>query len=178
MSAPDSDAPVETAWQGKWVVVKKQGRWEYVGRARGIKAAVIVAIDDYDRVLLIDQYRVPLGQRCLELPAGLIGDEHDDDTPESAAIRELEEETGFTAERVENLGYYHSSPGLVSEGFTLVRAYGLSRIGEGGGTEHEDITVHAVPMAEVPDFVAAKRAEGLAVDVKILLLLSGSLLGR
>lgn len=167
---------METAWEGKWVVVKKQGKWEYVSRARGIRAVVIVAIDDDGHVLLIDQYRVPLGRRCLELPAGLVGDDHADDTPESAAVRELEEETGYTAERVENLGEYHSSPGLVSEGFTLTRAYGLSRIGEGGGIEGEDIIVHRVPVAEVPAFVAAKRAEGMAVDVK-LLLLAGTMLG-
>jgi ADP-ribose pyrophosphatase len=180
----DADAPVEIAWQGKWIVAKKQGIWEYVSRARGIRAVVIVAIDDdgppgearNPHVLLIDQYRVPLGRRCLELPAGLVGDDHADDTPESAAVRELEEETGYTATEIENLGEYHSSPGLVTEGFTLVRLRGLSRIGEGGGVEGEDILVHRVPLDQVPAFVAAKRAEGLAVDVKLLLLLAGSLL--
>lgn len=172
---PDADAPVETPWVGKWITVKQQGRWEYVSRARGIRAVVIVAIEDGD-VLLLDQYRVPLGRRCLELPAGLIGDEHADDTPESAAVRELEEETGYTASDVEVLGEFHSSPGLVTEGFTLVRLRGLTRIGEGGGIDGEDIIVHRVPMADVPAFVAAKRAEGLAVDVKVLLLLAETLL--
>ena len=173
-----SEEPVKIAWEGKWVVVKRQGRWEYVSRARGIKAAVIVAIDEDDHVLLVDQYRVPLGQRCLELPAGLIGDESEGETADSAARRELEEETGYRCEAIEDLGFFHSSPGMVSEGFTLVRATGLTRIGEGGGVEGEDINVHRVPMAEVPAFVAAKRAEGLAVDVKLLLLLGGDLLGR
>ena len=168
--------PAETVWQGKWIVAKRQGKWEYVSRARGIRAVVIVAIDDDGHVLLIDQYRVPLGRRCLELPAGLVGDDHDDDTPESAAVRELEEETGYTASQVENLGEYHSSPGLVTEGFTLIRLRGLSRVGEGGGIEGEDITVHRVPLAGVPGFVAEKRAEGMAIDVKLLLLLAGSLL--
>lgn len=167
---------VETAWQGKWISVKIDGKWEYVTRARGIRAVVIVAIDDDDQVLLIDQYRVPIGRRCLELPAGLVGDDHADDTPESAAVRELEEETGYTASDVEVLGEYFSSPGMVSEGFTLVRLRGLSRIGEGGGIEGEDITVHRVPLSDVPAFVAAKRAEGLGIDVKLLLLLSASLL--
>lgn len=172
----DADAPVEIAWQGKWIAAKRQGIWEYVSRARGIRAVVIVAIDDDGQVLLIDQYRVPLGRRCLELPAGLVGDDHADDTPESAAVRELEEETGYTATGIENLGEYHSSPGLVTEGFTLVRLRGLSRIGEGGGIDGEDIVVHRVPLNDVPAFVAAKRAEGLAIDVKLLLLLAGSLL--
>ena len=168
--------PVETAWQGKWIAVKTQGKWEYVSRTRGIRAVVVVAIDDNDHVLLIDQYRVPLGRRCIELPAGLVGDDLADDTPEKAAVRELEEETGYTAVRVEVLGEFQSSPGLVTEGFTLTRAYGLTKIGEGGGLAGEDIIVHRVPMAEVPAFVAARRAEGKAVDVKILLLLAATML--
>jgi ADP-ribose pyrophosphatase len=169
--------PVETAWQGKWICVRKQGRWEYVSRTRGSRAVVIVAIDDDDHVLLVDQYRVPLGRRCLELPAGLVGDDHADDTPELAAVRELEEETGYTASDLQNLGEYQSSPGLVTEGFTLVRLRGLTKIGEGGGVDGEDIVVHRVKLADIPDFVAAKRAEGVAIDVKLLLLLAGTLLG-
>jgi len=50
-------------------------------------------------------------------------------------------------------------------------------VGEGGGLEDEDIIVHRVPRGRIVDFVAAKRAEGLAIDVKILLLLAQSLLG-
>jgi ADP-ribose pyrophosphatase len=172
VTAPDWDAPIDTVWQGKWIVAKRQGRWEYVSRARGIQAAVILAIDAEDHVLLVDQYRVPLGRRCLELPAGLVGDESDGEAPEAAAIRELAEETGYRAERMENLGFFHSSPGMVSEGFTLLRAHGLTRIGDGGGTEQEDIIVHRVPIAEIAPFVAQKRAEGLAMDVKLLLLLA------
>lgn len=172
-----TDEPVEIAWEGKWIVAKRQGRWEYVSRARGIQAAVILAVDEEDHVLLVDQYRVPLGRRCLELPAGLIGDEHDGDTALLAARRELEEETGYRCETVEELGYFHSSPGMVSEGFTLVRATGLTRVGEGGGTHDEDINVHRVALRDVPAFVAAKREQGFAMDVKLLLLLAQSFLG-
>ncbi len=169
--------PVETAWQGKWISVRKQGRWEYVSRTRGSRAVVIVAIDDDDHVLLVDQYRVPLGRRCLELPAGLVGDDLAEDTPELAAVRELEEETGYTASDLQNLGEYQSSPGLVTEGFTLVRLRGLTKIGEGGGVDGEDIVVHRVRRADVPAFVAQKRADGLAIDVKLLLLLAPTLIG-
>ncbi|QIG81748.1 NUDIX hydrolase [Stakelama tenebrarum] len=158
-------------WEGKWIVAKRQGRWEYVGRARGIQAAVILAIED-GHVLLVEQYRVPLGQRCLELPAGLIGDEDEGDTAHSAAIRELEEETGYQAERMEVLGKFFSSPGMVSEGFTLLRARGLTRIGPGGGVAGEDIKVHRVALSDIADFVAAKRDAGVAMDVKLLLLLA------
>lgn len=173
MSVPDADAPVETVWEGKWIVAKRQGRWEYVSRARGIQAAVIVAIDA-GHVLLVEQYRVPLGGRCLELPAGLVGDESAGEDAEVAAIRELEEETGYRAARVENLGVFHSSPGMVSEGFTLVRAHGLTKVGAGGGDAHEAITVHRVPIDEVAGFVAAKRSDGVAIDVKLLLLLGAA----
>lgn len=172
------EEPAETVWQGKWIVAKRQGKWEYVSRARDIQAAVILAIDDQDHVLLVEQYRVPLGQRCLELPAGLIGDEHDGDTPLDAARRELEEETGYRCDAVADLGYFHSSPGMVSEGFTLVRATGLTKVGAGGGVAGEDIVVHRVPRADVPAFVAQKRAEGVAIDVKLLLLLAGTMLAR
>jgi len=168
----------EIAWAGKWIVAKRRGKWEYVSRARGIRAAVIVAIDDEGHVLLVDQYRVPLGKRCLELPAGLIGDEagHEGDSPFEAARRELIEETGYDSAAIEDLGEYYSSPGLVSESFTLVRATGLTKVGEGGGLEDEDIIVHRVPLSGLPAFVAEKRAEGLAIDAKLLLLLSGALL--
>lgn len=166
----------EIAWSGKWIVAKRRGKWEYVSRARGIRAVVIVAIDADDNVLLIDQPRVPLGRHCLELPAGLIGDDIEGDTIEAAAIRELEEETGYAADRIEEIGEFHSSPGMVTESFTLVRAYGLRKVSEGGGVSGEDIRIHLVPRAEVPAYVAAKRAEGMAIDVKILLYLAGTIL--
>ncbi len=171
------DEPEEIVWQGKYVTAKRRGRWEYVGRARGIRAAVILAIDE-GHVLLVEQYRVPLGRVCLELPAGLIGDDEGakGESDESAALRELEEETGFRAARMESLGEFISSPGMVSESFTLLRAHGLSRIGNGGGTEHEDITVHRVPLADLSQFVAERRALGHAIDVRVALLLAAGMI--
>ena len=164
----DRDKPAETVWAGKYVTALKRGRWEYVSRASSVGAVVILAEHD-GKVILIEQYRVPVGGRCLELPAGLVGDEDSNATVEGTAIRELEEETGFTAERVERLGDYHSSPGMLSESFTLVRAHGVRRIGEGGGTEHEDIEVHLVAREEIPQFIRSRREKGVAVDVKLLL---------
>ena len=177
MRPPDADAPAEIMWTGKFITAKKQGRWEYVARARGIRAAVIVAIDDDGHLILVEQYRVPLGRACLELPAGLVGDESDDEAVETAAARELEEETGYRPGRIESLGEYFSSPGMVSESFTLVRARDLVRTGDGGGVEGEGITVHRVKLGEVPAFVADCRARGMAIDVKLLLVLGQSLLG-
>lgn len=168
------DQPEEIRWQGRFITAKTRGRWEYVSRARGIKAAVILAITPADEVVLVEQFRIPLGKPCIELPAGLIGDDDggEDEDAATAAIRELEEETGFAAGRMENLGEFYSSPGMVSECFTLFRAYDLERVGPGGGVEGEGITVHLVPRAQFAEFIAAKRAEGYGIDVRLLLLLS------
>jgi len=170
-----SDDAEEIVWQGRFITAKRRGRWEYVGRARNIRAAVILAMVDGD-VLLVEQFRVPLGRACLELPAGLIGDDTAGEGIEDAARRELEEETGYRADAIELLGNFASSPGMVSETFTLLRATGLVQVGAGGGEEGEGITVHRVPLAEMPAFIAGKRAEGLAMDVKLLVLLGAGLL--
>ncbi len=171
----DEDLPETIAWEGRFIVAKTRGKWEYVSRTRGIHAAVILAIHD-GAAILVEQFRVPLGRPCLELPAGLVGDDVEGEEAEIAAIRELEEETGYRAEHMVDLGRYYASPGMSSEGFTLLRAVGLERVGEGGGVEGENIVVHHVPLGEVPAFVAAKRAEGYAIDVKLLLLLAGDML--
>ena len=131
---------------------------------------MILALDAGE-VLLVEQYRVPLGRFCLELPAGLIGDETEGESAIDSAVRELEEETGYRAAQWEDLGEFWSSPGMLGESFTLLRATGLTRVGEGGGTEHEDIVVHRVPLDRIADVIADHRARGHAIDVKLLLLL-------
>ncbi len=179
MTRPAPDAPIETRWEGRYITVQQQGAWEYVSRARGIHAAVILAIDeaaDGRHVILVEQYRVPLKRNCLELPAGLVGDEGVPEVAESAAQRELEEETGYQATRWCTVGEFFSSPGMVSESFTLLVATGLTKVGPGGGVGGEDISVHRVPVAEIADFVAAKRAEGCGIDVRVAMLLAGGLL--
>ena len=167
----DQLPPPQVMCEGKFVRLLKRDKWEYASRARDINAVVILA--EYEgKVILIDQPRVGPDCRCIELPAGLVGDEDPNATPEATAIKELEEETGFTAERVERLGEYYASPGMLSESFTLVRAHGVRKIGEGGGDENEDINVHLVARADIPNFVEQKRAEGFGVDVKLLIFLN------
>jgi ADP-ribose pyrophosphatase len=171
----DDAAPEQIVWQGKFISAKTRGQWEYVSRARGIKAAVILAVDD-GHVLLVEQFRVPLGKNCLELPAGLIGDETANEAIEDAAARELEEECGYRADRIEVIGDFYSSPGMVSESFYFVKAHGLTKVSEGGGVEGENITVHRVSLDGLSDFIAKKRAEGCAMDAKLLMLLGGQLI--
>jgi ADP-ribose pyrophosphatase len=175
MPVPDADAPEEIRWQGKFIAAKQRGRWEYVSRTRGIRAAAILAVDE-GAVLLVEQYRVPLGRSCVELPAGLIGDETAHESDAATAARELEEETGYRATTIEPLGEFWSSPGMVSESFTLMRASGLDKVSDGGGVEGENITVHRVPLAELAGFVDGCRARGCGIDVKLLLLLGAGFL--
>jgi ADP-ribose pyrophosphatase len=166
----------ETMWAGRFLSVHKDGNWEYAARANDIAAAVIVAVDREGCLLLVEQYRVPVGRNCLELPAGLVGDDSAGESVASAAARELEEETGYRATSIEDHGVFCSSPGMTSETFSLVVARGLDRVGEGGGEEGENITVHRVPLGDIDGFVAQKRREGLAVDAKMLLVLGAGIL--
>ena len=166
----------EVMWQGKFVTAVKDGRWEYVERTGRVTAVVILA-EHEGNFLLVEQPRVPTGRRCLELPAGLIGDVGEDDEVEIAARRELEEETGFSAECIELLGEFYSAPGILAESFTLVRATGLKLVGAGGGVDGEDIVTHLVPRGDIAEFIAAKRAEGLGMDAKLLILLGAGLTG-
>ena len=174
----DADVPEETVWQGRFVTTKKRGRWEYVGRSRGIRAAAIMAIDeDADgrrHVLLVGQYRVPLGCFCLEIPAGLVGDDagSEGEPAIEAAKRELEEETGYASDDWTVLGEFYSSPGMVTESFTLLRARGLTRVSEGGGISEENIEVYRVPLDELADFVADWRKAGHGVDVRVAMLMT------
>ncbi|MFC3101772.1 NUDIX hydrolase [Altererythrobacter lauratis] len=175
----DRNAPDEVVWQGRWITAHRRGRWEYVTRARGIRAAVIVPLDG-DHVIMVEQFRIPVGAAVIELPAGLIGDEDglEGEDPFAAARRELLEETGYRAEHWQDCGEFFSSPGMTGESFTLLKATGLTQVHPGGGTAEEDITVHRVPVADLPARLAAWRARGLAVDAKVLALIGGALLGE
>jgi len=164
--------PPKIEWQGKYIRIVTRGGWEYVERCGGVSAVVILAEHD-GKIILIEQSRVPLGGRtCLKLPAGLVGDE-DDKSVEETAVKELEEETGFTAERIERLGEFFSSPGMVAEGFQLVRAHGVRPC---DSPVEKGIEVRLVERERIAEFVAQRRAAGVAIDVKVLLLLGGSIL--
>lgn len=155
-------------WRGKYLEVHVEGTWEYVARTKDIAAAVILAVTSDNALVLVEQWRVALAAPTIELPAGLIGDGGPEDAADSAA-RELEEETGFVAARLEDLGVYATSAGMSAETFHLFRAHGLERRGPGGGIDDEAITVHVVPLAELNTWLAAQRQRGCAIDCRLLL---------
>ncbi|MFN3371686.1 MAG: NUDIX hydrolase [Sphingomonadaceae bacterium] len=163
-------------WQGRFLEMHAApwgagGRWEYVKRVRGIDAAVILALTDAGEMVLVEQFRPPLGRPCIELPAGLVGDEEAGEDPLASAKRELLEETGFEAALWEAFGSFASSPGMIGEIFHFYRATGLRRVGPGGGTAGEGIAVHLVALDGVPDFLEAARARGCAIDTRLLIAL-------
>ena len=166
---PDAHAPVETLCQGRWLSLRKRGRWEYVERTNPAGAAIIVAVTPEDRVLFVEQFRVSILKHTIEMPAGLIGDlaEQSGESALVAAARELEEETGYRCGRVEFLHEGPSSSGMSTEMIVFVRAFDLVRVGAGGGDESENIVVHEVPRREAGAWLFARAAEGYSVDPKL-----------
>jgi ADP-ribose pyrophosphatase len=176
---PDGEG--RPVWQGKFLEAHvapwgTSGQWEYVKRARGIQAAVILALTDAREIVLVEQYRPALGRQCIELPAGLVGDDVEGEDVFASASRELHEETGFEAAHWEPFGEFASSPGMVGEIFHLFRATGLTRTGAGGGTPTEGIRVHVVAVSAMAAFIADARARGCAIDTRLLIGLN--LLGQ
>ena len=153
--------------EGEYLRLLRHDTWEYAERVRGTRAVIIVAVTPERNLLFVEQYRVPLRARTIELPAGLVGDTHDDDTLEAAARRELLEETGWEAAEVRVLMAGPTSAGMSNEIIAFVRATGLRRVHSGGGDESEDITVHEIPVDDAPRWLAAKMAEGLSMDPKL-----------
>ena len=164
-----TDIAEETVYEGKWLRMKRRGHWEYCERTHGRNgmAVIIIAVTPQDEVLFVEQYRVPLQQRTIEMPAGLVGDQDGEDTLEMAAARELLEETGWQASHVEVLMEGPTSSGMSSEMIAFCRATGLARVHAGGGDETEDITVHEVPVDEAARWLTSKMAEGYAMDPKL-----------
>ena len=159
----------ELLYQGQWLRLVRRGKWESCERTHGRDgmAVLIIALTPDDEVLFVEQYRVPLGARTIEMPAGLVGDDHDHDTLESAARRELVEETGWEAGRVDLLLTGPTTAGMSNERIAFVRALDLRRVGSGGGVDDEDIIVHAVPRADAPAWLMRKHAEGYELDLKL-----------
>ena len=165
----DATAPVETLFEGRWLSLRKRGRWEYADRNNPSGAVIILAVTPADKVLFVEQYRVPILQNTIEMPAGLIGDlaNQADENALMAAQRELEEETGYRCQRVEFVHCGPSSSGMSTEMITFVRAWGLEKVGPGGGDETENIVLHEVPRGEAGAWLFARAAEGYSIDPKL-----------
>ncbi len=162
-----TDVP-HSVFEGRYLRMVVEGHWEYAQRTHGNgMAVIIIAVTPGNNVLFVEQYRIPLHARTIEMPAGLVGDDHAHDTLADAARRELIEETGWHADNVDVVLTGPTSSGMSSERITFVRATGLTQVGQGGGVAGEDIIVHAVPRATAPAWLMQKSREGFELDLKL-----------
>ena len=159
----------ETLCNGKWLRLKRRGRWEFAERVNAGGGVIIVAVTPDDKLLLVEQYRAAIERKTIEMPAGLVGDlaESADEHAIEAADRELLEETGYCAGRIEFLMAGPSSSGMSNEIIAFVRAHGLVRVHAGGGDEGENITVHEIPRADAAAWLHAKMLDGYSIDPKL-----------
>jgi ADP-ribose pyrophosphatase len=166
---PRPELPKKTLSTGQFLSLIREGHWEYAERVRATGAAIIVAVTSEEKLLLVEQYRIPCHARTIEMPAGIIGDEPDvgDESHVEAARRELLEETGYEADRIEEVMTGPASSGLASELVTFFLATGLRRLGKGGGVGHEEIVVHEIPLTDVERWLAEKARSGVLVDPKV-----------
>ncbi len=160
---------MRTLFEGKYLRLIDDDGWEFAQRTGVTGVVVIIAITDRDEIVLVEQYRKPVGARVLELPAGLAGDlaGAEDEQMVSAAARELHEETGYEATSWRVLGERPVTAGLTDETVVFFEATGLTRTGPGGGDATEDIEVFTVPLAELRTFLESREAYGTKIDAKI-----------
>lgn len=159
----------EVLHRGRFVELLQEGRWEYAQRVNARGAVFVLAVTEARELILVEQYRVPVHARTLELPAGIFGDDDSpaEETAEACALRELEEETGYRGTRAHLLFTGPVAPGLTSEILFLVRVEGLVRVHDGGGVGAEDITVHRAPLAGIGGWLDDRRKSGLQIEPRI-----------
>lgn len=156
-----------TLYTGKYLALVKEGHWEYADRVGATGGAIVVAVTPEQKLLVVEQYRIPVHCRTIELPAGITGDEGEKESDAEAARRELLEETGYEAAKIKSLVRGPASSGLTSETVTLFLATDLKRVHAGGGIANEKITVHEAPLDEIDAWLDRKRAEGCLIDPKL-----------
>jgi len=159
----------ETLYGGKWLRLMRRGRWEYAERTNPGGGVMIIAVTPEDCLLFVEQYRPALQSMTIEMPAGLVGDMADQvgESAVDAADRELFEETGYVARRIEFLMAGPTSSGMSNEILAFVRAYDLVRTASGGGDETEDIQVHEVPRDQAAGWLVEKIRAGYSIDPKM-----------
>lgn len=172
MKKPAATTPaqaVKVLHKTKHLQFVTDGRWDYVRRAKATGVVCIAAKTPEGCVLLVEQQRPPVGTSVIEFPAGLAGDEQDfaAETFETAARRELLEETGYTAGHMRYCGTFPSSAGLTDEQISFFVATDLKKTSEGGGVAGEEITIHEIPTRKLSRWLKQKQQQGALIDARV-----------
>lgn len=156
-------------YKGKYLDLLSEDNWEFVKRTNCSGIVVIVAVTQDGRALFVEQFRRPVRAQVIEWPAGLVNDKtpHDPESMETAARRELLEETGYEAGTLCLLTEGPVSSGLSAEIITVYQALDVVRKGPGGGDDTESIIVHEVPLQEVDLWLYEMEKKGYLVDPKV-----------
>lgn len=154
-------------YRGQYINLVASSGWEYAERRH--RAVVLIAWTPDGELLLVEQFRIPLNSRTIELPAGLVGDSpgQEGESLATAAGRELEEETGWRAENWQELMTCPTSAGLTDEVVTFMLAGNLEPVGAGGGDASEDIVVHRIAGGDINRWLRQRHDQGIAVDPKV-----------
>jgi ADP-ribose pyrophosphatase len=157
MTTPQNEPTVESrvAYEGRIVNLRVDtvqlsrgtlGTREIVEHA---DCVCVVPLDDQGNVIMVQQYRKPAEETLLEIPAGGI---EKGEVSQEAALRELQEETGYTADKIQHLSSFWTTPGFCTE---LMHAYLATdlRPSSLSPDEDEDIQVVRVPLDQIPDMV-------------------------
>ncbi|MGV3713865.1 NUDIX domain-containing protein [Pseudolysinimonas sp.] len=165
----------ETAFAGKvWDIVRDTVMFGGASMVREYTqhtgAVAVLAVDDEERVLLINQYRQPIGTRDWELPAGLL--DIPGEPPLVAAQRELAEEADLVAAEWSELTSFHSSPGGSNEVITIFEARGLSAAPavHDRTDEEAEIVVRWVGLDEALDAARTGRLKNAPLLLALLTL--------
>lgn len=159
----------QTLYRGKHLEFKSINGWEYVERTKVSGIVAILAITDDQKLLMVEQLRPPVGKNVIEIPAGLAGDIPGSELEAlaEAAKRELLEETGYEAAKMEYLTEGPVSAGLSTEILTFFKATGLRKVEKGGGDGTENIQVHEILLGDLQKWLAEKQKSGVLIDCKI-----------
>ena len=143
--------------------------WDFVQRKNSTGVVAVVARTASDEVILVEQFRPPLEASVIELPAGLVGDVEGelDESFESAARRELLEETGYSARIMTEVARGPTSAGLTDEIISLFLASDLTKQNAGGGDSSEEIIVHLVPLSNLDNWIDCAEKSGKLIDIKL-----------
>jgi ADP-ribose pyrophosphatase len=159
----------EILYDGKYLRLVREEGWEFVRRKNVSGIVGIIAVNKEGKLILVEQFRRPVGKYVIEIPAGLAGDgpRWQNEDLALAAARELEEETGYQAGRMIQVARGTASAGLCDEVIALFRAEELEKVGDGGGDATEQIKVHEIPIGEVERWLGEQISQNKLVDLKV-----------